>query len=250
VRFSDVERSAPEPDYAPWRARIRTADDRVLGAGVVVGTDQVLTCAHVVMDQGLAAGGPRGTVAKGRVVGDFVGRADLAFARARIMPGCWVPPLPNERGDLALLKLERAVPEGCAARLLRVPPWNQVVHTFGYPVSLDSGVWVRATLAGRGGPGDEWGQMNQLQPQGIRVRKGFNGSGVVDDTMEHVVGVIVGEYTDDEAGLSWMIPVDTIVRYLPEMAGRVAGGGTVDPRFVEQFGARPADTGTGRLITS
>src|SRR5262249_24689553 len=202
------------------------------------------------MDQGLPAGGPRDTVPRASVVVDFVGRPDLALARAWIMPGCWVPPLRDERGDLALLQLERAVPEGCAARLLRVPPWNRVVHTFGYPVSLDSGVWVQATLAGRGGPGDEWVQMNRLQSSGIRVRKGFSGSGVVDDTMEHVVGVVVGEYTDDEAGLSWMIPVDTIVRYLPEMAGRVVGGGTVDPRFVEQFGARPADTGTGRLLTS
>ena len=44
----------------PSIARIRTADNHVVGAGFLVGQRQVLTCAHVIDD---ALGRPRNTPA-------------------------------------------------------------------------------------------------------------------------------------------------------------------------------------------
>jgi hypothetical protein len=225
--------------------RIRNADGVILGAGMVLGTGHILTCAHVVEDPSLRTD----SAPEVSVVVDFLSRSDLPSTRARVAPGSWVPPLDDERGDVALLELERAVPDDYSAPLRRLPLWNRVVHTFGYPKSLEKGVWVTTKLAGRGGPGGEWVQMNQTS-QGVGVRRGFSGSGVVDEDTGHVVGMVVGEYTEEAAGLSWMIPVDTIVRHLPGVADRVSGGAAVDHQFVEQFAARPADGAIAQLIAS
>ncbi len=193
--------------------RLCDGDGTVLGAGVLLGSKHVLTCAHVI--EGAAD-----------VFADFTPRV-----RARVVPEWFVPPLADRRGDVALLELAQPGP-GTGATLRRVAlGWDRQVHTFGHPRGLDDGVWTRLTLAGPAGPGGEWLQMNARSVVDQRVRAGFSGAGVVDDPTGAVLGIVVGEYTDDTASLSWMIPVETIVRHLPAVARWVVGDSAADPVF-------------------
>src|SRR4051794_21567369 len=83
----------------PWRVRAWAPDGRAAGAGFVVCTGQVLTCAHVVS---AAAGDPTRPL---RV--DLVGAVPaVASRRATVAPGGWVPVSDENRGDLAVLDLD------------------------------------------------------------------------------------------------------------------------------------------------
>ncbi|MCG8915703.1 trypsin-like peptidase domain-containing protein [Actinokineospora sp. PR83] len=183
----------------PWCARVRDDTGEVLGAGVVLGGTHLLTCAHVV--EGVDA-----VVVELPIAG--------VSARARVAPGRTVPPQPDERGDVALLPLDRAVRAADGAVLRWVAPYRgRTVCAFGFPLDTEHGVWASARLAGTAGPGAEWVQLDTLGDR--RITAGFSGSAVFDDEHGDVLGIVVGRHTG-ESGLAWMIPVETIGRYLPE----------------------------------
>ncbi|MFL6124893.1 serine protease, partial [Actinophytocola sp.] len=203
-----------------WRVRVRSrsAPRSVLGAGVLLDREHVLTCAHVAMEA------PELAV-------DMVGLDAVPSSAAHIVAGACVPPSADERrGDVTLLRLSEPQPNGIGAKLRRVAlTWDRPVHALGYPDGLDVGVWARITLAGRAGV--EWLQMNQRSQGEQRVRAGFSGAGVADDRTGDVLGIVVSEYTDADAGLSWMLPVGAIVAHLPEVSRWVVGDGGIDPGF-------------------
>ncbi|QXJ25719.1 trypsin-like peptidase domain-containing protein [Actinomadura graeca] len=179
---------------------------------MLLGSEQVLTCAHVIS----AGAGDR---FPGQELGvDFLGLPGVPAGRARVAAGCWVPPDEAGQGDLALLDLAEPAPDGSGAPLCELPLWRREVYTRGYPLRLDDGVWIGGTLSGSGGPGREWIQLDT--PDG-RVDRGFSGSAVVDEMSGTVVGIVVGRWRGADAGLAWMIPVHTIVRHLPRVAGHV-----------------------------
>lgn len=188
-----------------WRVRLCDASGGVLGAGVLLDDLRtVLTCAHVVGEGGEP------------VLVDVVGQR-IAARRVRV-----VPPQEDQRGDVALLELVRAAPEGSGAVLHRVGvSWGRVVRTFGYPHRYSDGVWTSLTLAAGAGPGQEWVQMNTL-PRQRAVTAGFSGAGVADDLTGDVVGIVVSADLDREVGLAWMLPVETVLAHLPSAAAFVA----------------------------
>jgi hypothetical protein len=208
-----------------WRVRIRArSGGEVLGAGVLLPRGHVLTCAHVAL------------AATGLAV-DLVGLRGSPTTDARII-AC-VPAHGEDRGDVALLKLETDPPPGAGAMLHRTAlTWDRQVHALGYPNGhgLDIGVWARMTVAAWAG--SEWLQMNRRSAGEQRIRAGFSGSGVADDATGHVLGIVVSEYTDDEAGLSWMLPVAAIEAHLPVISEWVLGDSGIDPLFM----TAPTDT--------
>ncbi len=211
----------------PWRVRIRLGEGQKVpaGAGVLLGDQNVLTCAHVLDGE------------DDEVLVDFVGVRDGGTGIARVVPGCFVPPMDDQRGDVALLRLDRPLAAGIGTQLRRTAlSWDRTVRMFGFPLDVRlrdvwHGVWARATLAGEAGPGMEWLQMNARSMTEQRVRSGFSGAGVADEQTGAVLGIVVGEYTDEGASLSWMIPVETILYYLPRVAEWVSGESPVDPVF-------------------
>lgn len=204
---------------APWRVRIRSADGEVLGAGILVCGGQVLTCAHVISpDTGV-------TTPHQRVFVDFVGLPDTPSARAWVSADCWIPPRDVVRGDVALLELDRDRREGLPeAPLRRQLVSGSHVGTCGYPAGAEvPGVWAKAEVA-RHGAG-EWIQVNS-RVRDNAVSRGFSGAGVIDDKTGAVIGMVVGEYK--ERGVSWMIPVESILGYLPRLKSCVVGSPAVD----------------------
>jgi hypothetical protein len=206
----EVRRLLPAPLGERWRVRIRTGAE-VLGAGVLLGGQYVLTCAHVV-------------AGAGEIMADLTGLPGIGSIAARVVPEYCVPARDDQRGDLALLRLDGR-PAGAVGATLRREAlnWDRDVHVCGFPRGLEDGVYIRATLADASGPGGEWVQMNPRSPGEPRVRAGFSGAGVVDHRTGHVLGIVVGESTDPAEPLSWMIPVETILSHLPRIAEWVAG---------------------------
>ncbi|MFD5826989.1 trypsin-like peptidase domain-containing protein [Lentzea sp. NPDC060358] len=204
------------PDDEPWRVRVLDAGGRVLGAGVLLGETKVLTCAHVV---------PEGAdhVLVDRMRGPAV--------RADVVPERLVRALADGRGDVALLDLAGPV-EGAGAMLRRTAlRGNLVVRTVGFPGPAHHGVPVLARLAGRGGPGHERVLLNRDSPTAYRVTSGFSGAGVVDGAGA-VIGIVAGELAHDSAHPAWMIPVETVLHHLPDVARWTVGGAALDDGFV------------------
>ncbi|GAA0471940.1 serine protease [Streptomyces sp. NPDC046215] len=209
-----------------WRVRISLSDGGMLGAGILLGVDTVLTCAHVIPWDG----GPEPDV---EVLAELVGVAGAEPVRARVAAGCWVPELADSRGDVALLKLAEPQHARHVAPLHRMAPSpGRTVRMFGHPDTpgLRDGVYFWATIDGPCGPRGEWVQLSPRSPAET-VRPGFSGAAVTDAETHRVLGMVVSRYDDRTADapagerlhLSYMIPIETIVRHLPQIEGHVGG---------------------------
>ncbi|WP_254885610.1 serine protease [Streptomyces sp. NA02950] len=228
--------------------RIRSAAGDVLGAGILLGSDTVLTCAHVIPDDGSA-------VPATPVLVDLVGVHDARPVPARVAEGCWVPQLPDSCGDVALLRLSEPQPAQHGAPLYRLPPLpRRPVWMFGFPEDNPSGLWFTGRIAGPAGPRSEWVQLNPDSPGDV-VRRGFSGAGVQDESSRHIIGMIVSRYDDssrvpiaERRRLSYMIPVETIVRHLPGVRRWVSGDRGVDPPLVSRLVGGVQDVGFAQRL--
>jgi hypothetical protein len=210
-----------DQDYTQWRVCIRDERGSAVGGGVVLGDRHVLTCAHVVT---AAVGGPSAAVPV-----DFVAkRPSLAPQRARVVPDGWFPPLADESGDLALLELDTPLPRGTGRLLRRLSLGaHHQVRLCGFPREAPTGLWVDARMAGDCGPGGEWIQLN-ASASDPRVQEGFSGTPVFLDASGAVVGILVTRPARASATVSWMVPVETILSYLPRTRDWVSGDSGVD----------------------
>ncbi len=222
-----------ERERRRWRVRLRDDLGRIFGAGTMLDEYHLLTCAHVVE----ALGGARAKVAV-----DFIGLPDAAPGIAHVVEGGWVPPAEDERGDIALLRLDRPQPGVFGAPLYRMPLGDhQLVRAYGFPQGADSGMWTLARLVGEGGPGGEWVQLHRTV-EAEPISQGYSGTAVLDEATGYVVGMVVGRYTGDGGRVAWMIPVETMLGHLPRLGEWTAGSPAVDESFVQLPTDTPPDT--------
>jgi hypothetical protein len=189
-----------------WRLRVTDLSAGTCGAGVLIGSGEVLTCAHVVGGEGPA----RPTVA-------FLGSASDIRVSTRVTYR--VPPAEDGRGDLAILALDEPLPPDVQpARLGRGDTSvGHPVQAFGHPPHLPDGVWTRGTVLGSAGPGAEWMQLSGVTLLDERVMPGFSGAGVFDVATDCVIGVVVASYLVEARHVAWMIPMEVAGRYLPPL---------------------------------
>ncbi|GAB2584711.1 serine protease [Streptomyces capparidis] len=217
------------PDRHPWRVRLRRpGSGELLGSGVLLGGHTVLTCAHAV------TGVDTVQVELPEIDGEPPCTAEVVHDRL-------VPEHDGDKGDLALLRLHRPQPADVSASLLRTAPSpGTKVHLWGYPKSVAGGTGTAfdATVSMRTG---ERVQLNPATPAHA-VRHGFSGGPVLDlHQPASVLGITATGYHDEQAGapldLVHMIPVDTVVKYLPEVRPWVTGRPGVEPGMVSQVSA-------------
>jgi serine/threonine-protein kinase PknG len=236
------------PDQRTWRVRICDGHGAVLGAGILLGTRHVLTCAHVLLlvhDVSNEDAPPNI-----EVVVEFVGLHPVRSARGQVAAGWWIAPDDINGGDIALLELDAAQPTGSITPLRRIAMTRgRGVYACGFPRNLENGLWLNAKLAGNGGPGIECIQMNPVPPDGP-VRPGFSGAPVFDDSTDQVIGMVVSRYADATSGFSYMLPVEAILRHLPALKRWVYGSTSADPSLVEAVDAQVLDDTLGREIVS
>ncbi|CAL9558540.1 hypothetical protein SUDANB106_04603 [Streptomyces sp. enrichment culture] len=212
-----------------WLVRIRSQDTRaVIGSGVLLGGDTVLTCAHVLPDR------------TSPVVVEFPEIEGAAGSTATVADGCWFPRRGEDRADLALLRVHRPPPGGHSAPLLRAAMRDMRVEMCGYADSVRHarGAALAATVSL---PFGERVQLN-VAPEHL-PRRGFSGGPVLD--MQDPPGVLgITVTASAESGrlapltMAHMIPVETVLNYLPRLGGCVQGPPGVEPSVVR--GGPPA----------
>jgi len=230
---------------SPWRVRLRAGPgQRVLGAGILIDAQHLLTCAHVVAaDPVCGEAGVSATdrlVAAREVTADLVGLPDGPSVSARPVSGAWVPRAADESGDVAVLRLDTPQRPGAAAPLYRLASTpGRLVRMCGFPRGLDGGLWVTATVGGPVDPRAEWVQLDPVPGQ-PGVSHGFSGAAVCDERGTAVLGMVVGRYGDATVRVSYMLPVESILKYLPALADRAGGRGAVDHSIVRRSGRTAA----------
>jgi Trypsin-like peptidase domain len=198
----------------PWRVGV--AGHR-RGAGVLLDERHVLTCAHVVGDAR-------------KVTVRSAGCRPEWRATARVAPGSWVHRDDETlRGDVTLLVLDEPAPCDAHATLWLAPISGGMVRAYGFPRTEPHGIPADAELggdAGHRGRGGEFALLNRVGTGGQWIEPGFSGAGVLKldgDHAGHVIGMIVADYRNADARAAWMMPIETILRYLPDIARYVAG---------------------------
>ncbi len=204
---------------ATWHVRILDPTGiTVSGAGFLVDSRRVVTCAHVVTDAlGLTE---VSNAPPGAVVIDFPQCKGARQRTARVIPGSWFPEREGA-GDLAVLEvvgedITQATP---APLRMAGDTGRRMISVLGHPHGHDFGVWARARLIGRGGPRAQWIQMDALSHTGKRIQKGFSGAGVWDEENEAVIGCVVVQDRAEEDRVAWMIPNEIIIGYWPDLNG-------------------------------
>jgi hypothetical protein len=240
MREGAVPLGMPTQGALAWRSRIRVAGSReVAGAGIALGTQHLLSCAHVVAQ----AGGPDSSVDV-----DLVAWSPPLATTARVLDGCWHPERSDGTADLAILELADPVPRDSHAGLRkRTVRLNLPVRVLGFPAGLEFGHYVEAKVAGPSGPGNEWVQIDTPPHQPIVT--GFSGGAVLDPDSGEILGMLVSRSIGAPQHTAWMIPVETILRYFPFVEQWTVGTPGVSPSLRQRSSARPRDDQPAREIT-
>lgn len=193
--------------------RIKTANDAVVGAGFLVGTRRILTCAHVVTD----ALGIDDTPVKPQ--------ASVHLDFPRVTSGClftanivrWRAPQPDNSGDIAGLELVEDPPLGAQATCLDQVEnlWNHSFQALGFPRGQETGVWASGRLLSQ--QASNWIQIEDVKETGYPIEQGFSGTPVWDTQLEAVVGMVVAEDRRRELKTAFAIPVDALISAWPDL---------------------------------
>ncbi|MET9729561.1 trypsin-like peptidase domain-containing protein [Streptomyces sp. NPDC006458] len=194
-----------------WHARVECG--REVGAGFLVSSRRVLTCAHVVRFGDTA-----------EITVSFPGRRDLGGITASVaVHGGWRGGV-TDPGDLAVLELAREVP---LAPAVFAPPdaeYGGELVAYGFPKGYDEG--MLASYRALPGPriSDEWVQLEATAAHGQPLVAGFSGAAVTlaDGGVVGMVSAVAGA-RGVHAGR--MLPSEVMARYWPGLGALVPTDG-------------------------
>ncbi|WP_020503337.1 carboxypeptidase-like regulatory domain-containing protein [Lamprocystis purpurea] len=209
-------------DGYPWQARIGCCadldDDEWVGAGVLIGTRQVMTCATVVaaaLRVEVGAEAPAGEVA---VILPLLPNPHRGIARvAAWAPHAGLDPrwtLPGTRPPgLAVLELTEPVPElvvAAALELLEPAAYrNRAVFCLGFPPEHPTGLRIHADCA------DEDAQaITGLETDHGSIDGSFTGTGAWDPIRGSVLGLVVA--ADNAGSDGFLIPSQALLAVWPQ----------------------------------
>ncbi|GAA4806557.1 trypsin-like peptidase domain-containing protein [Streptomyces ziwulingensis] len=189
-----------------WHARIECGKE--VGAGFLVSARQLLTCAHVIRWS-----------EREPVTVTFPGRPDWGPLSAAVaVHGGWREG-GADRGDLAVLELDREVPltpavfaqPGAEHGTDPRAPSPELI-AYGFPKGYDEG--TLASYRALPGPliSDEWVQLEALTAHGQPLAGGFSGAAVTlgDGTVVGMVSAVAG---GRDVRVGRMLPVEVMARY-------------------------------------
>ncbi|MGW5557859.1 trypsin-like peptidase domain-containing protein [Micromonospora sp. NPDC003944] len=174
----------------------------VVGAGIQLTTDLVLTCWHVVDD---GAGGDQ----HGLLV-DTPSQPGTRVA-AEVLWSRGVGPAGD--GDLAVLRCATPLPSTPAALADRGDDEFDV-RIVGYPVNTPASVLVLARAVGPVDASTGWRQLDRVSAATAGIDRGFSGSGVYASDGA-VVGMVLARASVGQQLVGWMLPVAKWSALLP-----------------------------------
>lgn len=181
-------------------------DELPVGAGLLVGRDVVLTCAHVVC----AAWG--GTTPE---LGCVVELDFPLIASERV--GGTVIHLGEEGLDLACLRLCSPPSGVTGVRLVDADQsTGNRVRAFGFPDQRPRGVWSTATVLGRTAEGRI--QLEDERNHGLPMSRGFSGGPIIDIELGAVIAMTVEVESRAERRTAYALTAGTLYDDWPELA--------------------------------
>jgi hypothetical protein len=197
-----------------WGTTVGLPAGPVCGAGILVDSTHVVTCAHSV---------PGGRLTPHGVAVGFPTVDGPRTQSARVVG--WFPPGPDDQGDIAVLELDGPPPSGvrpARARHLPVDPGREVwLRRYGF--GGDAVTEAYARVAGPPGGAGQRLRLEDVRP-GTRARDvALCGAGVVDAATGDVLGMVVAEEHFAVAPMAWMIRLTAVAGlYRPTRAGSPA----------------------------
>ncbi len=198
-----------------WRVRLEgtVGGHRVvIGAGFLVDSRRVLTCAHVVRN-----------VADIRATFAQAGRRDLESIKATaVFETAWSGV--DDPADVAVLELEDPV-DIAPARLEVLPPEQAAfldyqvddLKAHGYPATSGlTGAILRTRITSWSYVG-EWIPIEAAAGHAEFPRMGFSGAAVFDEHTGHVLGMITTGNTNSDIRIGRMLPCEIIRKYWEDL---------------------------------
>ena len=196
--------------------RIYSKSGKLVGAGFLISSKYVLTCAHVVTD---ALGLARKTAEKPdlEISLDFPLLAAKQLFAAKVI--FWRPENPNEQfEDIAGLELANSPLDSAKPAQLVTSEdfWEHPFRVLGFPAGQPNGVSSAGVLRGRTANG--WVHLEDVKQPGYRLEPGFSGAPVWDEKLQGVAGMAVAaEMNRPEVKAAFMIPANVLIEAWPEL---------------------------------
>ena len=188
--------------FDPFFAWIYNHDEKIIGAGFLIGDKEIVTCAHVVRD-----------VLRLRFTPYDAPEADIVLSfpflqQGRRLLATVVAEGWDKEKDIAVLQVNIGLPEGAHPAILsalRVDKLeNHPFCVYGFPGVI--GVWADGVIKKKREHGQV--QLESASLIGYAVQGGFSGGPVFDKELKKVVGMIVT--SDESARVASMTPVDML----------------------------------------
>ena len=188
-----------------WRARVdRGPEGPVLGAGFLIDETRVLTCAHVVSGcDEVWVTFPAGAASSGTV------RRLTNWQKL------------NDRGDLALIDLQRPITVRPATfggvEEIRVLHGRRL-YALGFRTGHEiSGIYAEVSTDEQLDLSNEWLQVNLITDHLQHLDRGFSGAAVTVADTGRVVGMVTDAELAKGGTTGRMLPLDQIRRYCEEL---------------------------------
>jgi formylglycine-generating enzyme required for sulfatase activity/S1-C subfamily serine protease len=215
--------------------RIYHANEEVAGAGFLVSSEYVLTCAHVIAAV-LNMSEDTLEIPQKDIYFDFPLIASGEKLKAQV--DFWKPVSQIEAlEDIAALKVESQLPSEAKPVSLKNADnfWKHEFRLFGFPRGRKDGVWATGELLDKTANG--WVHIEDIKEAGYQVEHGFSGSPVWDEQLAGVVGMIVASETRREnAKAAFMIPTQILFEAWPDLESKQNGTSTpTTPVFCDRL---------------
>lgn len=218
----------------PWLVRIPDRrGNGAAGGGVLVGSQHVVTCAHVidmVLDRADPEPGFNPVKPDAAVDVEFLfagTEGDTGPQMSATVVG-WVPIAADGSGDVALLEL--ASPVDITPAPLASPPALSG-HRFsahGFPRGEYAARNATGVLQRASGPRGQWVQVRADGSSGWAIERGFSGTPVFDEDEQAVIGIVA---LRDDHQTGHLLPVSYLRTLWPEVRRNCGWRLDLDPSY-------------------
>ncbi|MEU1887001.1 hypothetical protein ABZ491_16210 [Micromonospora rifamycinica] len=169
----------------PWAVALHIGGRSMqppIGSGVVIDTNLVLACEHVVCRNGEL---------RDDLWVSFPRAAGVGYWDRRQVGQCLHNGRVDKNVDLVLLELVEPVPASVIPARLRCLTSKELLEkpwwAYGFPAHTEGGRSAQGTIRSEGG----WGRVHLVPDSGTEVVGGFSGAGLWSPDYQAVVGVII-----------------------------------------------------------
>jgi hypothetical protein len=201
----------------PAIVRLWDITNKIVGAGILVGPRQVITCAHVIRDALKLSKTPEQPPNQ-EIMLDFPFPAPGIFLSAQVK--IWKPRKENGSGDIAGLEITNGLVPSIS-RPVKLIMTNEISElsghsclAYGFPENYDTGVWSFDNKIQEERSGGTV-QVTNENVTGHRIQKGFSGGAIWDDELKGVVGIITTADNQKNNKVAFMLPTKAITKVYP-----------------------------------